>query len=125
MRGDRLGQVFELGDHGALVQAALIGLRRRGAHEKAPARGLDRRAGELRVGGDLVGVLDRAVTDYPVRLGHEFPPMLKLSSLTPEALPGLFLLGEDPGDARTLEAGKDELRSEEHTSELQSRLHLV
>src|SRR5260221_7088693 len=71
VRGDRLRDALELGHDGALVQPALVCLRgRRRADQETPARRLDRRRGELRVRGERVGVLDRAVTHYPIRLGH-------------------------------------------------------
>src|SRR3989442_10664546 len=38
---------------------------------------------------------------------------------------GVPRLGRDLGDARTHETAADDARSEEHTSELQSRPHLV
>src|SRR6267142_3724185 len=53
VRGDRLRDALELGHDGALVQPALVDFRRRrGAHQEAPARRLDRWGGELRVRGE-------------------------------------------------------------------------
>src|SRR5262249_61949331 len=64
----------EFDDHHALVHALLVGLRRHAAHDEAPARLLDRGAGELRVGRPLLLVVDRSVGDDKIALCHVLAP---------------------------------------------------
>jgi hypothetical protein len=63
--------------HGALVQPAFKSLRRCAAHKKLPALRLDRRAGKLCVSGELLGILDFTVRDYPIGLRHSFSPVVQ------------------------------------------------
>src|SRR5437762_2658726 len=70
VRRDRLLHAVELDHHGALVDPRLVHLRGVAAHEVAPARRLQSGGGDLRVGSERIGVLDRVITDYPIGLGH-------------------------------------------------------
>src|SRR6185503_7453669 len=69
VRGERLVHVVELDDDYALLHAELVGLGRRAAHDEPAARLLDRRRGELGVGGPFFLVADLAVGDDEITLG--------------------------------------------------------
>ena len=60
----------EFDDDDALGEARFVGLGSVAAGEEASAGGLDRGAGEFGVGGELVGVVDRAIGRDPVGFGH-------------------------------------------------------
>src|SRR5207248_10320525 len=70
VRRDRLLHAVELDHHRALVDPRLVYLRGVAAHQVAPARRLQSGGGDLRVGSERIGVLDRVITDYPIGLGH-------------------------------------------------------
>src|SRR2546422_4893452 len=70
VRGDGALEAVEFHHHRALVDPVLVGLRRHAAYEEAPARRLHRGAGDLRVGGERRGILDRVVAGDEVGLGH-------------------------------------------------------
>ncbi len=55
MSGDSLLDAVELDQHDALLQAALVNLRRFAARQKAASPGSEGRTGELRVCGKFVG----------------------------------------------------------------------
>src|SRR6185437_14890676 len=71
MTGDRVRHAGEFDHDGSQQHAALVRMRRDAAREELAARGLDRRAGELRIRRDLLGMVDRAVERNPVALCHE------------------------------------------------------
>src|SRR2546422_2522253 len=79
------------------------------------------------VNGDELGAVGKGTLDlhFLEHLGHSFHHVVT----TEDGEPGLHQLRDAPSVADALEdLGRDErqrLRSEEHTSELQSRLHLV
>src|SRR3970040_1452510 len=70
VRGHGLRDTFELDQHGALLQTQLVNLRGLAARQEATAVATECRAGELRVRGELVGVLYRAVCADPIGLWH-------------------------------------------------------
>jgi hypothetical protein len=54
MRGDRLLDTVELDQHGPLLQAVLVDLRRLATGQKSPSAGSECRTGQLGVGGKFL-----------------------------------------------------------------------
>src|SRR6185437_1331943 len=68
--GSRLRHAGEFDHHGPHEQAALVRVRRGAAREELAAGRVDRGPGELRVGRELLGIVDRAVEGNPIPLRH-------------------------------------------------------
>ena len=70
MSGDSLLDTVKFKQHGALLQAVFVDLRRLAARQKAPSAGSERRTRELGVCGKFVNVLNRAIRADPISLWH-------------------------------------------------------
>ena len=71
MRGDRLRDAVPFDNDGAFLLPGLVGHLRNAAGEKPGAAGGERGPGELGIGRDLGGVLDRTIDTDPVGFGHD------------------------------------------------------
>ena len=84
MRGNGLRQACKLNEYRALIEPILVGACRQPAREKAAARRLKRRGGELGVRSESLRIAYRTVRADPICGGHGFylcPPKT-LSVLT-------------------------------------------
>src|SRR4029077_19246237 len=68
--GDGLVHARELRHHDALLLAGLVGLGRRAARQVTAAERRDRRRRQLRIGGELLRIGNRAVDGDPIALRH-------------------------------------------------------
>ena len=75
MRGDGLGDAFELDHHRPLLDAGFVDMSGRAARQKLAAAGFDGGAGELGVGRELVGIGNRVIGGDLVGLGHDKLPV--------------------------------------------------
>src|SRR5260221_8838116 len=87
VRGDGLGTALVLDDHRALLETLFIDLGGHWrSHQELAAVRHHRRAGELGVGGELLGIFYRVVSDDAVGLGHGAVPWSVSGSLAQAAM---------------------------------------
>jgi len=68
--GDRVCDAVEFNQNGALAETAFIHLGRVPSRKHPAAGFLKRGSGELRIGGESLGVVNRAIDGNPIRFGH-------------------------------------------------------